>query len=603
MIDFTCQHCGALLRMDDAFAGRDGWCRECRRMVIVPSGGHAGTVEDLPPGEAIARLQQLLSYAAKKADLYKQSQAEAAAWENSRLAQEAAVLKSQEALDKEQRRTRALESEMDSLRDALREKEARLDEMAARNDAEHAAPLEQARQQVADLEADLAGEKEARATLESELGSLRDALREKEARLEESAAGDDAEQARQQVAELESALAGEKEARVALDAEVESLRGALREKDASLEETAARHRADSAAENEQTRQMIAHLEQSLDAAQRACAASEEESGHYAAELKEIHTALERHREAEQGALERSKALEAEWASTRTHFEEAMGHLEVERDSLKTDLAAARGENEHLNAELSASRERVAEIELDCEALREDMKLARGEVEHFEKELAAMRRRLEAAEAVRDDLQRAADAPAPDAAAPHSDPAATEETAGRDVPAPPEANNPVAQLRHEAEVAGAADAQYRLGVCHAEGEGVARDGAEAVRWLTQAAEQGHANAQYELGKMLLLGTGVSGDARKAADMFSRAAEHGHAKAQFAFGRCLEYGRGMLQQSVRAYSWYSLAALQLDEARSACEKLAATMSEAEVAEGQRLGDALKQRLGRRKESMVS
>ena len=68
MIELTCQHCGTLLRMDDSFAGRDGWCRECKQMVIIPTGQHVIRVEDLPPGEAIGRLQHLLSYAARKAD-------------------------------------------------------------------------------------------------------------------------------------------------------------------------------------------------------------------------------------------------------------------------------------------------------------------------------------------------------------------------------------------------------------------------------------------------------------------------------------------------------------------------------------------------------
>ena len=45
--------------------------------------------------------------------------------------------------------------------------------------------------------------------------------------------------------------------------------------------------------------------------------------------------------------------------------------------------------------------------------------------------------------------------------------------------------------------GDADAQFNLGVMYAEGEGVARDDAEARRWYRKAAEQGHADAQHNL----------------------------------------------------------------------------------------------------------
>lgn len=46
--------------------------------------------------------------------------------------------------------------------------------------------------------------------------------------------------------------------------------------------------------------------------------------------------------------------------------------------------------------------------------------------------------------------------------------------------------------------GNAEAQYNLGICYHEGEGVAKDVFEAVKWFRKAAEQGYPTAQSALG---------------------------------------------------------------------------------------------------------
>ena len=58
--------------------------------------------------------------------------------------------------------------------------------------------------------------------------------------------------------------------------------------------------------------------------------------------------------------------------------------------------------------------------------------------------------------------------------------------------------------------GDAEAQFNIGVMYAEGRGVPRDDAEAVRWYRLAAEQGHAYAQFNLGVMYAYGEGVPQD---------------------------------------------------------------------------------------------
>ena len=59
-------------------------------------------------------------------------------------------------------------------------------------------------------------------------------------------------------------------------------------------------------------------------------------------------------------------------------------------------------------------------------------------------------------------------------------------------------------------AGDAIAQYNLGVMYSDGNGVIKDGAEAVRWYRLAADQGLAEAQSNLGGMYFEGSGVPRD---------------------------------------------------------------------------------------------
>ena len=62
-----------------------------------------------------------------------------------------------------------------------------------------------------------------------------------------------------------------------------------------------------------------------------------------------------------------------------------------------------------------------------------------------------------------------------------------------------------------------------------GEGVAQDYAEAVRWYRLAAEQGYANAQINLGGMYYNGEGVPQDYVQAHMWSNLAAAQGNANA--------------------------------------------------------------------------
>lgn len=149
---------------------------------------------------------------------------------------------------------------------------------------------------------------------------------------------------------------------------------------------------------------------------------------------------------------------------------------------------------------------------------------------------------------------------------------------------------LAQLRERADK-GDAQAQYNLGLLHANGLNVAQDYALAETWFRKAAEQGHAKAQHRLG--LLEYFGLKSDPTKwlrlapslalsystaspelidfnqlntpkdneaAERWFRKAAEQGNAAAQNNLGLLYARGQGVPQRYAEAAGWYRKAADQ-------------------------------------------
>lgn len=87
---------------------------------------------------------------------------------------------------------------------------------------------------------------------------------------------------------------------------------------------------------------------------------------------------------------------------------------------------------------------------------------------------------------------------------------------------------VTQYRIAAEQ-GNANAQFKLGEAYYDGQVVAQDRQQAVRWFNAAAEQGHVEAQYTLGFIYQMGRGVSSDPSQAIAWYEKAAAQGHARA--------------------------------------------------------------------------
>ena len=91
-----------------------------------------------------------------------------------------------------------------------------------------------------------------------------------------------------------------------------------------------------------------------------------------------------------------------------------------------------------------------------------------------------------------------------------------------------------------------------------GQGVAQDYKEAVKWYTKAAEQGDELAQYNLALMYDNGKGVAQDYKEAMKWYTKAAEQGHTDAQYNLGVMYYKGEGVVQDYKSAHMWFNIAA---------------------------------------------
>ena len=121
------------------------------------------------------------------------------------------------------------------------------------------------------------------------------------------------------------------------------------------------------------------------------------------------------------------------------------------------------------------------------------------------------------------------------------------------------NIPVSTLQPLAEQ-GNVEAQFFLGFCYYNGDGVSQNYTQAVEWYTRAAEQGHAKAQHNLGLCYAKSVGVSRNYTKAMEWWTKAAEQELAEAQCNLGTGYYNGRGVVQSYTKAVEWFAKAAEQ-------------------------------------------
>jgi TPR repeat protein len=108
--------------------------------------------------------------------------------------------------------------------------------------------------------------------------------------------------------------------------------------------------------------------------------------------------------------------------------------------------------------------------------------------------------------------------------------------------------------------GNAGAQYALGMAYNEGNGVAQDKAEAIKWFRSAADLGEANAQCQLGFNYMQGDGVPLDKSEAFKWWHKAAENGNSVAQYNLGLAYGDGKDMPKDLTESFKWYLKAAEQ-------------------------------------------
>ncbi len=104
----------------------------------------------------------------------------------------------------------------------------------------------------------------------------------------------------------------------------------------------------------------------------------------------------------------------------------------------------------------------------------------------------------------------------------------------------------------------AEAQFELSVIYSRGQGVMQDNAEALKWLTAAAEQKFPPAQFFLAYNYSKGSGLPQDDVKAFTWFRAAAENGLANAQRIVGGFYLQGKGTARDPAEALKWFQKAA---------------------------------------------
>jgi hypothetical protein len=103
----------------------------------------------------------------------------------------------------------------------------------------------------------------------------------------------------------------------------------------------------------------------------------------------------------------------------------------------------------------------------------------------------------------------------------------------------------------------------LGDLYAMGKGVPKDGAEAVKWYRMAAANGSADAQSKLGLMYDTGDLVLKDGSQAVKWYRMAAFNDDTQAQFNLGTMYASGKGVPKDEIEGLAWMNIAAVSDEE----------------------------------------
>ncbi|HET7086275.1 MAG TPA: hypothetical protein VFI23_15975 [Rhizomicrobium sp.] len=130
------------------------------------------------------------------------------------------------------------------------------------------------------------------------------------------------------------------------------------------------------------------------------------------------------------------------------------------------------------------------------------------------------------------------------------------------------------------------AQYRLGTLYERGQGVTADAAKAMHWYELSANQGNRKAMHNLAVAYTAGAAGKKNMTEAARWFAKAAALGLSDSQFNLAVLYERGDGVPQSLVDAYKWYSVAASSGDaESKARIGVLQTQLSDADKATANR------------------
>lgn len=104
----------------------------------------------------------------------------------------------------------------------------------------------------------------------------------------------------------------------------------------------------------------------------------------------------------------------------------------------------------------------------------------------------------------------------------------------------------------------AKACYNLGLMYQDGDGVAKNMDEAVKWYTKSAELEYKEAQYTLASLVFQRQIQSISYPQAVTYYEQAAKQGHVKSQLNLGMLYLRGDVIAQDMPAAVQWLNLAA---------------------------------------------
>lgn len=103
-------------------------------------------------------------------------------------------------------------------------------------------------------------------------------------------------------------------------------------------------------------------------------------------------------------------------------------------------------------------------------------------------------------------------------------------------------------------------QNLLGLCYERGNGVPKDGKEALKWFTHATDKGSFDAQCNLGNLYFNGSVLTKNPEEAFKLFKKSSDQGFARAQYNLGVCYHTGCGVEKNEGEAVKYYEMAAEQ-------------------------------------------